>query len=108
MKTTLKPMADRILVEAEGAATRTPGGLWIPDNVQEKPKRGTVIAVGPEVNSVKTNGELIVGTNPQPLQAGDKVLYGKYSGTEVEVGGQQLLIMRASDVYAIIVEEPEA
>lgn len=85
----IQPLADRVLVEPAKAEEKTVGGIIIPDTAKEKPLQGKVLAVGQG-----TKDEEMV------LQAGDIVLYGKYSGTEVELDGQKLLIMRQSDVLA--------
>ncbi|MCQ2205581.1 MAG: co-chaperone GroES [Bacteroidaceae bacterium] len=87
----LKPLADRVLIEPAPAEKKTVGGIIIPDTAKEKPLKGTVIAVGSG-----TKDEAMV------LKAGDQVLYGKYAGTEVEIDGQKLLIMRQSDVLGIL------
>jgi chaperonin GroES len=87
----IKPLADRVLVKPAVAEEKTVGGIIIPDSAKEKPLKGEVIAAG---NGTKDE-EMV-------LQAGDKVLYGKYAGTEIELDGQQYLIMRQSDVLAII------
>ena len=87
----IKPLADRVLVEAKEAMTKTASGLYIPDTAKEKPQEGTVVAVG---NGTKDE--------PMELKVGDVVLYGKYAGTEVNVEGKEYLIMRQSDVVAII------
>lgn len=87
----IKPLADRVLVKPAVAEEKTVGGIIIPDSAKEKPLKGEVIAVG---NGTKD--EQMV------LKAGDKVLYGKYAGTEIELDGEQFLIMRQSDVLAII------
>ncbi|MBQ0164740.1 MAG: co-chaperone GroES [Bacteroidales bacterium] len=87
----LKPLADRVLIEPAPAEKKTVGGIIIPDTAKEKPLKGTVIAVG-----TGTKDEAMV------LKAGDQVLYGKYAGTEVEIDGQKLLIMRQSDVLGIL------
>ena len=92
----VKPLADRILVRPLEAEEKTKGGIIIPDNAKEKPQKGEVIAVGP--GKIADNGTKIV----MELKKGDKVLYGKYSGTEVTVDGQELLIVRESDVLAVI------
>jgi chaperonin GroES len=92
----VKPLADRILVKPLEAEEKTKGGIIIPDNAKEKPQKGEVIAVGP--GKIADNGTKIV----MELKKGDTVLYGKYSGTEVTVDGQELLIVRESDVLAII------
>ena len=87
----VQPLADRVLVEAAPAEEKTAFGIIIPDTAKEKPQRGTVVAVGP-------------GKKDEPLtvKVGDTVLYGKYSGTELTVDGGEYLIMRESDIYAII------
>ncbi|GAA4441484.1 co-chaperone GroES [Ravibacter arvi] len=87
----VQPLADRVLVEAAPAEEKTAFGIIIPDTAKEKPQRGTVVAVGP-------------GKKDEPLtvKVGDTVLYGKYSGTELTVEGGEFLIMRESDIYAII------
>jgi chaperonin GroES len=87
----LKPLADRVLVEAAKAEEKTSGGIIIPDTAKEKPQRGKVIAVGS-------------GKKDEPLtvKVGDSVLYGKYSGTEINIEGKEYLIMRESDIFAIL------
>lgn len=87
----IKPLADRVLIKPAPAEEKTVGGIIIPDTAKEKPLRGEVLAVGRG-----TKDEEMV------LKAGDQVLYGKYSGTEVELDGEKFLIMRQSDVLAII------
>jgi chaperonin GroES len=90
-KLNIKPLADRVIVEPSVAEEKTAGGIIIPDTAKEKPQRGTVRAVGP-------------GKKDEPLtvKVGDKVLYGKYSGTEISFEGQDYLIMKESDIVAII------
>ena len=90
-KVALKPLADRVLVEAAAAEEKTAGGIIIPDTAKEKPQRGKVIAVG-------------TGKKDEPLtvKVGDSVLYGKYAGTEITIEGREYLIMRESDIYAVI------
>jgi chaperonin GroES len=90
-KVNLKPLQDRVLVEAAPAESKTAGGIIIPDTAKEKPQKGKVIAVG--------NGKK---DEPLTVKAGDTVLYGKYSGTEINVDGKEYLIMRESDIYAIL------
>lgn len=90
-KIKVKPLADRVLVEPAPAETKTSGGIIIPDTAKEKPMRGKVVAVG----SGKPD-------EPMTVKPGDMVLYGKYAGTEINVDGEDLLIMRESDIYAII------
>jgi chaperonin GroES len=92
----IKPLADRVLVEALEAAEKTAGGLYIPDNAKEKPQKGKIIAVGP--GKAAENGTLI---KPE-VKVGDTVLYGKYAGTEVQVDGKDYLIMRESDLLAVV------
>ncbi len=87
----IKPLADRVLIAPASAETKTVGGIIIPDTAKEKPLQGEVVAVG---NGTKDE-EMV-------LKVGDKVLYGKYAGTEVEYEGTKYLIMRQSDVVAIL------
>jgi chaperonin GroES len=91
----IKPLEDRIIVKALEAEQKTAGGIIIPDNAKEKPQKGEVVAVGP--GKVSDKGAKI----EMSLKKGDKILYGKYSGTEVKVDGDDYLIMRESDVLAI-------
>ncbi|MDR0330180.1 MAG: co-chaperone GroES [Chitinispirillales bacterium] len=92
----VKPLADRVLVRPLDAEEKTAGGLFIPDNAKEKPQKGEIVAVGP--GKVAESGAKIEMT----VKAGDKVLYGKYSGTEVSVDGVEYLMMRESDVLAVV------
>ncbi len=87
----IKPLADRVLVEPAAAEEKTASGIIIPDTAKEKPQRGQVVAVGG-------------GKKDEPLtvKAGDTVLYGKYSGTEITIDGKDYLIMRESDIFAIL------
>lgn len=94
--TQVQPLADRIVVKALEESEQMRGGLYIPDTAKEKPQQGEVIAVGP--GRITDEGKRI---EPE-LKTGDKVLYGKYSGTEVTVADEQYLILRESDVLAII------
>ncbi|MCK9626086.1 MAG: co-chaperone GroES [Bacteroidales bacterium] len=87
----VKPLADRVLVEAKAAETKTASGLYIPDTAKEKPQQGTVMAVGQGKKD-----------EPMELKIGDVVLYGKYAGTEITVDGKDYLIMRQSDVVAVL------
>lgn len=87
----VKPLADRVLVEPAQAEEKTIGGIIIPDTAKEKPMKGRVIAVGTGKKD-----------EPMTLKKGDNVLYGKYAGTEITIDGREYLIMRESDVYAII------
>ena len=93
--TTVKPLADRVVVKALEEAEQMRGGLFIPDTAKEKPQQGEVVAVGP---GKYEDGKLV----PMTLKTGDKVLYGKYSGTEVTLNNEQVLILRESDVLAVI------
>ena len=92
----VKPLEDRIVLKPMDAEEKTAGGIIIPDNAKEKPQKGEVVAIG--AGKVADNGQKIEMT----LKAGDKVLYGKYSGTEVSIDGTDYLIMRESDVLAIL------
>ncbi|MCR4438626.1 MAG: co-chaperone GroES [bacterium] len=92
----IKPLADRVVVKPIEAEEKKQGGIIIPDTAKEKPQQGEVIAVGP--GKVSESGQKI----PMEVKKGDRVLYGKYSGTEVTVDGEDLLIMRESDILAII------
>ena len=87
----IKPLADRVLVEPSAAETKTASGIIIPDSAQEKPQRGTVVAVGPGKPD-----------EPTTVKAGDSVLYGKYSGTDLQLEGKDFMIMRESDILAIV------
>jgi chaperonin GroES len=91
MAINIKPLADRVVVEPAPAEEMTPGGIIIPDTAKEKPQKGTVVAVGPGKKD-----------EPTTVKVGDKVLYGKYAGTEINIDGKEYLIMRESDIYAII------
>jgi chaperonin GroES len=91
----VQPLADRVVVKALEEAEQMRGGLYIPDTAKEKPQQGEVVAVGP--------GRFEEGNRvPMDVKVGDKVLYGKYSGTEVTVDGEQYLILRESDVLAVV------
>ena len=92
----IKPLADRVLIEPVEAETKTQGGIFIPDNAKEKPMQGIVKAVGAGRKSDK--GEIIA----LELKVGDKVLYGKYSGTEVAFEGKNYLIVKENDVLAVL------
>ena len=86
-----KPLADRVIVEAAAAEEKTASGIIIPDTAKEKPMQGTVIAVGTGKKD-----------EPMTVKVGDKVLYGKYAGTEITHNGTEYLIMRESDIFAVI------
>ncbi|TND09194.1 MAG: chaperonin Cpn10 [Bacteroidetes bacterium] len=87
----IKPLADRVVVEAAPAEEKTAGGIIIPDTAKEKPQRGKVVAVG-------------TGKKDEPItvKVGDSVLYGKYAGTEITIEGKEYLIMKESDIFAIV------
>jgi chaperonin GroES len=91
-----KPLHDRVLVKRIESDEKTAGGLIIPDTAKEKPQEGEVIAVGEGAR--KDSGELI----PMSVKAGDRILFGKWSGTEVKLDGQDLLIMKESDILGIV------
>lgn len=92
----LKPLHDRVLVKPMEAEEKTASGLYIPDTAKEKPMKGEVVAVGS--GKLTDDGKTV----PLTVKTGDKVLYGKYSGTEITIDGTEYLIMRESDIYAII------
>ena len=95
--TTIKPLSDRVVVKAQEAEEKTSSGLYIPDSAKEKPQRGTIVSVGP---GRVENGNKI----DMSVKAGDTVLYGKYSGTEITLDGDEYLIMRESDILGIVQE----
>jgi chaperonin GroES len=90
-KVSIKPLADRVLVEPAAAEEKTASGIIIPDTAKEKPQKGSIIAIG-------------TGKKDEPLtvKVGDTVLYGKYAGTEITVEGKEYLIMRESDIFAVL------
>ena len=87
----IKPLADRVLIEPKEAETKTASGIYLPDTAKEKPQQGTVIAAGPGKKD-----------EPMEVKVGDVVLYGKYSGTEVTVDEKKYLIVKQSDILAIL------
>lgn len=91
MSAKIQPLGDRVLIEPDAAETKTASGIIIPDTAKEKPLKGTVIAAG--------NGKK---DEPLTVKSGDKVLYGKYSGTEIQIDGKDYLIMKETDIYAIL------
>jgi chaperonin GroES len=91
-----RPLHDRVVVKRIEAEAKSAGGIIIPDTAQEKPSQGEIIAVGP--GGRDENGKLI----PIDLKAGDRVLFGKWSGTEVKIDGEDLLIMKESDIFGVI------
>jgi chaperonin GroES len=92
----IKPLADRVVVKPSPADEKTKGGIILPDTAKEKPVIGEIVAVGP--GKVTDDGKQVA---PE-VKVGDKVLYGKYSGTEVTVEGEEYLIMREADIFAIV------
>ena len=94
--TNIRPLHDRVLIERQEEERTSAGGIVIPDSATEKPAQGKVIAVG--TGKVADDGSV----RPLDVKAGDKVLFGKYSGTEVKVNGQELLVMREDDIMAVI------
>ncbi|MFH1159350.1 MAG: co-chaperone GroES [bacterium] len=90
-KVSIKPLADRVLVKPAPAEEKTKGGIIIPDTAKEKPQKGTVVAVGPGKKD-----------EPVTVKTGDTVLYGKYAGTEITIDGVDYMIMRESDLVAVI------
>jgi chaperonin GroES len=97
-----RPLGDRVVVRRVAEDQKTPGGIIIPDTVQEKPQEGEVISVGP--GAPDNNGKLV----PTTVKAGEYVLFGKWSGTEVKIDGQDLLIMKESDIMGILEGRPAA
>jgi chaperonin GroES len=97
-----RPLHDRVLVRRIEADEKTAGGIIIPDTAKEKPSQGEVIAVGP--GGRDDSGKLI----PIDIKTGDRVLFGKWSGTEVKIEGEDLLIMKESDILGVIDEPPKA
>jgi chaperonin GroES len=95
-KMSLRPLQDRILVKRVEEETKTAGGLFIPETAKEKPQRGEIVAAG---NGKKTEEGKVL---PLDVKVGDKVLFGKYSGTEIKVDGEEYLIMREDDILAVV------
>ena len=93
---TFRPLHDRVLVRRVAAEEKTTGGIIIPDTAKEKPQEGEVIAVGPGARD--ENGKV----NPLDVKAGDRILFGKWSGTEVRIDGEDLLIMKESDIMGVV------
>ncbi|HEY4743885.1 MAG TPA: co-chaperone GroES [Desulfuromonadaceae bacterium] len=92
----LRPLQDRIIVKRVEEETKTAGGIFIPETAKEKPQRGEIIAVG---NGKKTEDGKVL---PLDVKVGDKVLFGKYAGTEIKVEGEELLMMREDDILAVV------
>ena len=95
-KTSFRPLHDRVLVKRIDAEEKTKGGIIIPDTAKEKPSEGRVVSVGP--GGRDENGKLI----PMDIKAGDRVLFGKWSGTEIKLDGEDLLIMKESDIMGVM------
>ncbi|ABD06545.1 MULTISPECIES: co-chaperone GroES [Rhodopseudomonas] len=95
-KLNFRPLHDRVVVKRIDAETKTKGGIIIPDSAKEKPQEGEVVAVGP--GGRDEAGKLI----PIDVKAGDRVLFGKWSGTEIKLDGQELLIMKESDIMGVV------
>jgi chaperonin GroES len=92
----LRPLQDRVLVRRVEPETKTPGGIFIPDTAQEKPAEGEVVAVGPGIRDEQ--GKL----HPLDVRSGDRVLFGKWSGTEVKLDGEDLMMMKESDLLGVL------
>jgi chaperonin GroES len=92
----VRPLYDRVLVKRNDEPTRTKSGLFLPDNAKEKPVEGTVVAVGG--GKVKDNGDIV----PLMVKTGDQIVFGKYSGTEIKVNGEDRLIMREDDILGVV------
>lgn len=95
-KVGVRPLRDRLIVKRLDEETKTAGGLYIPDSAKEKPQQGRVIAVGK--GKVNEDGSVV----PMAVTAGDTILFGKYSGTEIKIEGEDLLIMREDDVLGVV------
>ena len=95
-KLNIKPLGDRIVVKPMEAEETTKGGIILPDTAKEKPVEGTIVAAGPGRKS--DDGKIV----EMEVKVGEKILYGKYSGTEITIGGEEYLIMRESDIFAIV------
>lgn len=97
--TSIKPLHDRVIVKRSEASQMSSGGLHLPEASKEKPQEGLVVAVGPGLR--KEDGTLL----PMDLKEGDKILFGKYSGSEIKIDGETLLIMRETDIFGIVADE---
>lgn len=91
----LKPLGDRVVVKVASEEEKTAGGIYLPDTAKEKPQKGEIVAVGP--------GKMLESGQRAPVQVkvGDKVVYSKYGGTEVKVGGEEFMLLREDDIYAV-------
>ena len=87
----IRPLADRVVIEPKAAETKTASGLFIPDTAKEKPQQGVIVAVGPGKKD-----------EPMEVKVGDLIIYGKYAGTEVSVEGKDYLVMKQSDILAVL------
>ena len=96
MKTNIKPLGDRVVIERFAAEVKSSGGLYLPENAKSKPQKGKVLAVGPGKKNDK--GEISALT----VKVGDRVLFGKYSGQTVKVEGDELLVMKEEDLFAVV------
>ncbi len=96
MALNLRPLADRVVIEPSEGEEQTPTGIFLPETAKEKPQQGTILAVGPGRRD--DNGKLIA----MDVKANDKVLYAKYAGTEIKVDGKKLLILKESDILAVV------
>lgn len=92
----LRPLGERILIQPQEAESKTPGGLFVPDQAKEKPARGTVVALG--AGRIKDDGT----REPIDVAVGDVVIYGKYSGSEIELHGEKFVIALASEIYGVV------
>jgi len=97
MALNLRPLADRVVVEPSEGEDTTPGGILLPETAKEKPQQGTIVASGPGRRD--EDGKLV----PMDVKTDDKVLYAKYAGTEIKVDGKKLLILKESDILAVVV-----
>lgn len=95
----IRPTTDRVVVKRDDAEEKSAGGIFIPDSGKEKPSRGTVVAVGP--GPLLKGGDSATAREPRDVKVGDKVLFGKYAGAEVEVEGQKLVIMSHGDLLCV-------
>jgi chaperonin GroES len=95
-KMKLQPLGDRVVIRREVSSDKTAGGIYLPDTAKDKPQRGEVLAVGE--GRLKDDGTPI----PMGISVGDTIIYGKFGGTEVKVDGEEYMILRADDVYAIV------
>ena len=95
-KVSIRPLDDRVVVEAIESGEKTAGGIYLPDTAKEKPQEGIVVAVGP--GKMLESGERVEPS----VKTGDKVIYGKYGGTEIEADGREYLVMRESDILALV------